>query len=127
MESEKMEEGKNKRQSVAKESTVLRKTFYGRLLSQEFFKKYWRVLLGVLFLSILYISSRYYCVTRMEIINGLEKTREDISTRALYEKGKYMSNIREKNMQQLVDSLNLNLQVAKNPVYELKYEDYEEK
>ena len=127
MESEKMEEGKNKRQSVAKESTVLKKTFYGRLLSQEFFKKYWRVLLGVLFLSILYISSRYYCVTRMEIINGLEKTREDISTRALYEKSKYMSNIREKNMQQLVDSLNLNLQVAKNPVYELKYEDYEEK
>ena len=30
-------------------------------------------------------------------------------------------------MQSLVDSLNLNLQVAKNPVYELKYEDYEEK
>lgn len=116
------EESKNKRQTPEKRPKMLLHTFYGMAFSSEFFKRYWRIVLCVVFVSILHITNRYLCITRIQIVNELESKSKAMNSRALAAKGEYLASTREKSMRQLVDSLNLNLEVSKSPNIVLKYD-----
>ena len=58
-----------------------------------------------------YITNRYQCLTRMEEIRKLEHELEIVQTERIRERSEYMSRIRESSMQELVDTMHLNLRV----------------
>ena len=120
-----MVESKNQRQTAEKKPTVLIHTIYGMTFSSDFFKKYWRIIVCVIFISLLHITNRYLCLTRMQTKENLEKQVQVTSTRAMSAKGLYLANTREKSIKAKVDSLHLNLEVSKTPNVILKYSNYE--
>ena len=67
-----------------------------------------------------YITNRYQCLTRMEEIRKLEHELEIVQTERIRERSEYMSRIRESSMQELVDTMHLNLRVQDKPPYRLK-------
>lgn len=66
-----------------------------------------------------YITNRYQCLTRMEEIRKLEHELEIVQTERIRERSEYMSRIRESSMQELVDTMHLNLRVQDKPPYRL--------
>lgn len=64
-----------------------------------------------------YITNRYQCLTRMEEIRKLEHELEIVQTERIRERSEYMSRIRESSMQELVDTMHLNLRVQDKPPY----------
>ena len=66
-----------------------------------------------------YITNRYQCLTRMEEIRKLEHELEIVQTESIRERSEYMSRIRESSMQELVDTMHLNLRVQDKPPYRL--------
>lgn len=99
--------------------TWLLRTLHGRILSIDFFKRNWVVVLGVAVMLMIYITSRYECQTKMERIRALETELEVAKTERVRAKSAYMSRIRESSMQQMVDSLRLGLTVQEQPPYRL--------
>ncbi|MGN1173176.1 MAG: FtsL-like putative cell division protein [Muribaculaceae bacterium] len=111
----------NKRQTPEKGKTMLKSTVRGLMFSMEFFAKNWKIFLGVILISLLHITNRYLCVTRMEKIIKCEAEAKSINTRALAAKGEYLSNTREKNIKHLMDSVGLNLSPSEKPNKKLHY------
>ena len=66
-----------------------------------------------------YITNRYQCLTRMEEIRKLEHELAIVQTERIRERSEYMSRIRESSMQELVDTMHLNLRVQDKPPYRL--------
>lgn len=66
-----------------------------------------------------YITNRYQCLTRMEEIRKLEHELEIVQTERIRERSEYMSRIRESSMQELVNTMHLNLRVQDKPPYRL--------
>ena len=66
-----------------------------------------------------YITNRYQCLTRMEEIRKLEHELEIVQTERIRERSEYMSRIRESSMQELVDTMHLNLRIQDKPPYKL--------
>lgn len=67
----------------------------------------------------IYITNRYQCLTRMEHIRALEQELEIVETERIRVKSIYMSRIRESSMQEMVDTMHLNLRVQDQPPYRL--------
>ena len=61
-----------------------------------------------------YITNRYQC-----LIRKLEHELEIVQTERIRERSEYMSRIRESSMQELVDTMHLNLRVQDKPPYRL--------
>lgn len=99
--------------------TWLLRTLHGRILSIDFFKRNWVVVLGVVVMLMVYITSRYECQTKMERIRALETELEVAKTERVRAKSAYMSRIRESSMQKMIDSLRLGLTVQEQPPYKL--------
>lgn len=93
----------------------------GRWISTGFFTKNAIILLSVMVFTMIYISNKYECQTKMETIQQLEQELEKIKTESIRERSQYMSNIRESAMQQLIDSLNLGLRVHEQPPFVITY------
>ena len=99
--------------------TWMLRALHGRVLSIDFFRRNWVVVLGVVVMLMIYITNRYQCQTQMETIRRLEKQLEVAKTERVRAKSAYMSRIRESSMQEMVDSLRLHLTVQEQPPYQL--------
>lgn len=106
---------------AAKDSLLLR-TVMGKVLSSDFFAKHCGYILLVIALILIYITNRYQCLTRMEEIRSLTRQLEIVETERVRAKSSYMSRIRESSMQELVDTMHLNLQVQDRPPYKMTKE-----
>ena len=95
------------------------RALHGRILSVDFFRRNWLVVLGVVVMLMVYMTNRYTCQTQMEKIQKLEKELEVAKTERVRAKSAYMSRIRESSMQHLVDSLHLGITVQDQPPYSL--------
>ncbi|MDE5838699.1 MAG: hypothetical protein K2H39_06570, partial [Paramuribaculum sp.] len=62
---------------------------------------------------------KYNCQTKMEEIQRLNTELEIVKTERLRVRSAYMSSTRESSMQQLIDSLGLNLRVQDRPPFKL--------
>jgi hypothetical protein len=101
-------------------NNLLLSLIHGRLLSIDYILKNWvYVLLGVGMIMV-YITNRYQCLTLMEEIRRLEHRLEVVQTERIRERSEYMSRIRESSMQELVDSMRLDLHVQDKPPYLLE-------
>ena len=102
---------------AAKATSMVGDIINGRILSAEFYARYWGpVLLGI-FLVLVYIGNRYVCLTQMEEIRRLEKQLQIEETERIRVRSAYMSRIRESEMHDLVVRMNLGLSVQDQPPY----------
>ena len=108
--------GKSKK---IKDDNLLVKLINGRLLSSDFFARHWRSVLLAILMVLIYITNRYQCLTRMEEIRRLEQELEVVETERIRVRSTYMSRIRESSMQEMVDTMHLNLRIQDKPPYKL--------
>lgn len=99
--------------------TFLLRTLHGRIISIDFFRRNWWVVLGIVVMLMVYITNRYTCQTQMERIRTLEHDLEVAKTERVRAKSAYMSKIRESSIQEIVDSLGLGITVQEQPPYRL--------
>lgn len=93
--------------------------FRGQILSSDFFARHWLpVVLGVV-VAMVYITTKYTCQINMEKIAELERKLEIVNNEKSRERSAFMGRIRETSMQQMVDSLHLNLKVQAQPPYKI--------
>ncbi|WP_289289097.1 FtsL-like putative cell division protein [uncultured Muribaculum sp.] len=108
--------GKSKK---IKNDNLLVKLINGRLLSSDFFARHWKSVLLAILMVLIYITNRYQCLTRMEEIRRLEQELEVVETERIRVRSTYMSRIRESSMQEMVDTMHLNLRIQDKPPYKL--------
>ena len=101
------------------QDTFLLRTLHGRIISIDFFRRNWWVVLGVVVMLMVFITNRYTCQTQMERIRSLERELEVAKTERVRAKSAYMSKIRESSIQEMVDSLGLGITVQEQPPYRL--------
>lgn len=106
-----------------KRDNLMLRALHGRILSVDFFRRNWLVVLGAVAMLMLYMSNRYTCQTQMERIQQLEKDLEVAKTERIRAKSAYMSRIRESQMQHMVDSMRLGITVQDQPPYTLRRGD----
>ncbi len=117
------QESRDDRPQAARADSLMLRALHGRLLSTDFFRRHWLLVLGVVVMLMIYITNRYTCQTQMETIQRLERELEVAKTERIREKSTYMSRIRESKMQQKVDSLRLGLTVQDRPPFRLHLSD----
>ena len=105
-------------QQPPRDSFMLR-ALHGRILSIDFFRRYWWVVLGSAVMLMIYITNRYTCQTQMETIRTLQQELEVAKTERVRAKSAYMSRIRESQMQHMVDSLHLGLTIQEQPPFRI--------
>lgn len=88
-------------------------------MSSDFFARHWLPTLLFILVMMVYITTKYTCKTNLEKIAALEKKLEIVENERSRERSAFMSRIRETSMQQLVDSLHLNLSVQPQPPYKI--------
>lgn len=116
--------GKNSKQAPAESSVpVWKRPFNGMILSWNIFRRYWRIALCVVAISVFYITSRYSYITKVATVNRLEVEASATRARCLTAKGRYVERTRESRIILLVDSMNLNLTIPDNPVYKINYKN----
>lgn len=108
--------GRGKRAGAVRDTFMLR-ALHGRILSIDFFRRNWLVVLAAVIMLMVYITNRYTCQTQMETMRTLERELEVAKTERIRAKSNYMSRIRESSMQETVDSLGLGLRVQDQPPF----------
>lgn len=96
---------------------------WGDGVSSSFFGKYKFTVLVVMCLMLVYISFKYECKTQKETIDRLNKELAIVRSESIRQRSEYKSGTRESTMQNLIDSLHLQLKVQEQPPYLLSYED----
>ncbi len=89
------------------------------MLSSDFFARHWLPVVLVVVVAMVYITTKYTCQTNMEKIAELERKLEIVNNEKSRERSAFMGRIRETSMQQMVDSLHLNLKVQSQPPYKI--------
>ncbi|MDE6048674.1 MAG: hypothetical protein K2M52_04550 [Paramuribaculum sp.] len=92
----------------------------GQVISSDFFARNWMTVLAAILVIMFYITNKYNCQTKMEEIQRLTTELEIVKTERLRVRSSYMSSTRESSMQQLIDSLGLNLHVQDRPPFKLE-------
>lgn len=98
----------------------VRRLFRGQVISSDFFARHWLATLIFLIVMMVYITTKFTYRTNLEKIEALEKQLEIVQNESSRERSRFMSRIRETSMQQLVDSLGLNLRVQPQPPFTIK-------
>lgn len=100
---------------------IFRRILQGNVLTSDFFIRNWLKVFVALVLIMIYISTKYQCMTSMERIKKLEGETEVARTECIRERSEYMSRIRESAISAMADSVRPGLQVQEQPPYELHY------
>lgn len=92
----------------------------GRFLSIEFFKKNFIYIIAITVMFLMYISNKYTGMTYHNNVLALTDTLNNVTADWVNSKAKYNSLIRESNMKELMDSMNLGLTSPEQPPYTLQ-------
>ena len=96
-----------------KRSSFIFRIFRGQVISSDFFARHWLPTLIFIIVIMVYITTKFTYRTNIEKIEALQKQLEIVQNES-------SRRIRETSMQQMVDSLHLNLRVQPQPPYVLK-------
>lgn len=110
---------KKKNTDTEKKPSLGDRLLYGQIISSDFFARHWLTVFSIVILIMVFITNKYNCQTKMEEIRRLNTELEIVKTERVRVRSVYMSRIRESSMQQLIDSLGLNLHVQQRPPYKL--------
>ena len=100
-------------------ASIITRLFRGQVLSSDFFARHWLPVLICIVVIMVYITTKYTCQTNMEKIASLERTLEIDNNEKARARSAFMGRIRETAMQEMVDSLHLNLKVQSQPPYKI--------
>ena len=116
--------GKKKKNSLSKTDKqnsgsmkLLERVLYGNVVSTEFFSRHWIKVFLVVIIAMIFISTKYQCMTATEQIKELQKELNVARTESVRERSTYMSRIRESAMKELVDTILPGLAVPEHPAY----------
>lgn len=100
-------------------SSLMRRLLHGQVITSDFFARNWLVMAAIVFISLTYIGNKYTCKIKMEQVQQLKKELEIVNADKIRARSRYMGRIRESAMQELVDTMHLNLHVQDTPPYQL--------
>lgn len=106
---------------TSKINHALQSTARGRVLSIKFFKKYMFQIIFITVLIMMYVASRYDYKTSMEETVKLKDELNIARTEMQQQRARYMSSIRESSMQQIVDTMHLDLAIRERPPFVIEY------
>ena len=96
-----------------RKSPYIFRVFRGQVISSDFFARHWLPVLIFIIVMMVYITTKFTYRTNIEKIEALQNE-------SARERSSFMSRIRETSMQQLVDSLHLNLRVQPQPPFTIE-------
>lgn len=102
---------------------ALRHVLWGNVVTSDFFWRHKLKIFVALVLIMIYISTKYQCLTSMESIRRLEQELEVVRTERIRAKSDYMSRIRESSMAALADSIHPGLKARTAPPVLIDYLD----
>ena len=108
---------KDKTDKTKKKSPYIFRVFRGQVISSDFFARHWLPILIFIIVMMVYITTKFTYHTNIEKIEALQKQLEIVQNESSRERSLFMSRIRETSMQQMVDSLHLNLRVQPQPPF----------
>ena len=117
---------KDKKDTKKGQNVVLRilwKITHGQILTVGFLKAHWWKIGMAVFMIVAYISMKYECQTSMVTIDKLSSELEVVKNQCITERSKYMGSMRESAMQELVDTLKLNLKKQNQPPFKISYSE----
>ena len=112
---------KKKKAGKADSDSLMLRALHGKLVSTDFFARNWGKIMVLMFMILIFITNKYTCQTSMETIQTLSRRLEVVKTERIRERSIYMSRTRESGMQELVDTMHLNLHIQERPPYTLPY------
>ncbi len=112
-------ENTNTTNRPARRLSFIERLFRGQVISSDFFARHWLPVVITILVIMIYITTKYTCQTNMEKISALERQLEIVTNEKARERSAFMGRIRETSMQQMVDSLHLNLKVQTQPPYKI--------
>lgn len=118
-----MEKNNNTPKGSKKKRTIFWRIIRGQLLTMDFFVRHWLEISVLVVMILVYISNKYQCQTSMVTIKKLERELEVVKNQCITERSLYMGNTRESAMQELVDSLHLDLKKQEQPPFKISYSE----
>ncbi len=109
-----------KEKTDKKRAPYIVRVFRGQVISSDFFARHWLPILIFIIVMMVYITTKFTYRTNIEKIEALQKQLEIVQNESSRERSQFMSRIRETSMQQMVDSLHLNLRVQPQPPFTIK-------
>jgi cell division protein FtsL len=91
----------------------------GGLLKEDFIVRYTRMIVLVVILLFFFIGNRYTCMQKLREIDRLQQQLRDVRFEALSISSELTGNSRQSQIELLIEEQGIELEVAKNPPYEL--------
>ena len=91
----------------------------GGLLKEDFIVQHTRMIVLVVILLFFFIGNRYTCMQKLREIDRLQQLLRDVRFEALSISSELTGNSRQSQIELLIEEQGIELEVAKNPPYEL--------
>ena len=91
----------------------------GGLLKEDFIGQQTRMIVHVVIILFFFIGNRYTCMQKLREINRLQQQLRDVRFEALSISSELTGNSRQSQIELLIEEQGIELEVAKNPPYEL--------
>ena len=91
----------------------------GKILKEDFIVRYTRMIVLVVILLFFFIGNRYTCMQKLREIDRLQQQLRDVRFEALSISSELTGNSRQSQIELLIEEQGIELEVAKNPPYEL--------
>ncbi len=103
---------------------LVQRTLQGRMfLTLEFFKRYWLYVVALTVMMLMYISNKYVYQSDKAKLGNLKVMLNNANTDFVAASSNYNSRILESQMKSYIDSMGIDLNIAKRPPYQLKSDE----
>lgn len=96
-------------------SSTVRDVINGNLLTKNFIKKQYKLILLMAFLAVVYVNNRYVCETQLAHAIELKKQIKDLKYESLTISAQLMGVSRQTSIMQLLNEKGIALKEAKTP------------
>lgn len=91
----------------------------GGILKEDFIIKHTRLVVLLVILVFFFIGNRYTCMQKLREIDRLQQQLRDVRFEALSISSELTGNSRQSQIESLIEEQGIELEVAKNPPFEL--------
>ncbi len=96
-------------------SSTLRDIINGNILTKNFLKKQYPLLILIAMLAFLYVDNRYYCETQLSKVIKLKREIQDIKYESLTISAELMEISRQSNVRKMIKERGLTLSESNTP------------
>ena len=93
--------------------------FGGGVLKEDFIVKHTKMIVLIVLLIFFFIGNRYTCMRKLKEIDRLQQQLRDVRFEALSISSELTGNSRQSQIELLIEEQGIDLEVAKQPPYEL--------